>query len=111
MLFPNTEKTLPKESVQDDKNHTIESIIGIDIIDHLEKILEIGTKNYKDQITLNKLQFLTPAYYPDFVLLDKIKPDAYLRRKTTKGISPWITVCIRCIYPQISSQIHLKTYF
>lgn len=100
MTFPNNESTL--------KNN---SKVGIDIIDNLELVLENSSKDYKDQIPLNKLQFFTPAHFPDFVLLGVIKPDAYLRKKTTKGITHGLLFVLDAYIPRFLLRYSLKKIF
>ncbi len=100
MLFPNAEKD------KSDKATT-----GIDIIDYLEKILEIGTKNYEDKIPVTRLQFFTPAYFPSFILLDKLKPDAYLRKKSTKGIAHGLLFVLDAYIPRFLLRYTLKRIF
>lgn len=58
----------------------------IAIVDYLETELTTDRGNKEEKIPMNTLQFFTPAYFPSFILLEKIKPDAYLRKKTSKGI-------------------------
>lgn len=62
-----------------------ESKSGIDIIECLENVLEIGSKKMEEKSS-KSAQFFTTAYFPSFVLLKEIKPDGYIRRNSPKGI-------------------------
>ena len=63
------------------------------------------------KIPLNKLQFFTPSYFPYFLLLGKIKPDAYLRRKTTKGIAHGLLFVLDAYIPKLLLRFTIKRIF
>lgn len=104
MLFPNSEKKI-EESNKD------KSKVGIDIIDYMEIVLANSSEDYKDTIPLNKLQLFTPAHFPSFVLLEGIKPDAYLRKRTTKGISHGLLFVLDAYIPRFLLRYTLKRIF
>lgn len=87
------------------------SKVGIDIIDHLELILANGSQNIKDTLPLNKLQFFTPAYYPDFPLLTNIKQDAYLRKNTLQGIDHGLLFVLDAYIPRFLLRYTIKKIF
>ncbi len=78
-LFPIEAKQLRNsEDVRDKK---INTKTGITIVDYIKKILLENVPD-EEKIPMNTLQFITPSYFPDFILLEKIKPDAYIRKRT-----------------------------
>ncbi len=102
MLFSNTEKNIENKD---------KSKVGIDIVDYMEIVLANSSKDYKDTIPLNKLQFFTPAHFPSFVLLEGIKPDAYLRKRTTKGVSHGLLFVLDAYIPRFLLRYTLKRIF
>ena len=84
---------------------------GIDILDFLITILTTGKEENKGKVPLNKLQFFTSCHFPSFVLLEKIKPDAYLRKKTTKGIMHGLLFVLDAYIPRFILRYTLKRIF
>lgn len=99
MLFPNT-----------DKLHT-ETKTGIAIIDNLETQFTTNLPEEKVKIPTNILQFFTPSYLPSFILLDSIKPDAYLRKKTAKGIVHGFLFALDAYIPRFLLRYTLRRIF
>lgn len=83
---------------------------GIDIIDHLEQILTYNPENIKNPFPPNKVQFFTSSYYPDFPLLN-LKQDAYMRRKTSKGIEHGLLFVIDAYIPRFLLRYTIKRIF
>ncbi len=84
---------------------------GIAIVDYLETELTTDRGEKEEKIPQNKLQFFTPCYFPSFILLEKIKPDAYLRRKTTKGIVHGLLLVLDTYIPRFLLRYTLKRIF
>jgi hypothetical protein len=84
---------------------------GIDILDYLVTELTIDRGDKEEKIPINSLQFFTPAIFPPFILLEKIKPDAYLRKKTTKGITHGLLFVIDAYIPRFLLRYTLKRIF
>jgi hypothetical protein len=103
MLFPPSKD---KDGVNKKINKT-----GINILDFLITILRTGKEEGKGKIPLNKLQFFTPAFFPSDILLDKIKPDAYLRKKSTKGIVHGHLFVLDAYIPRFVLRYSLKRIF
>lgn len=102
-LFP-----APKNTEGEKKTQTK---TGIDILDYL--IIELTTDkgDEEEKIPINKLQFFTPAFFPSFILLEKIKPDAYLRRRTTKGIVHGLLFVLDAYIPRFVLRYAIKRIF
>ncbi|MCL4386327.1 MAG: replication-relaxation family protein [Cyanobacteria bacterium] len=83
----------------------------IDILNNLTDLLSTGKDMEIKKIPLNKLQFFTPSHYPSFLLLDKIKPDAYLRKKTKKGIVHGFLFVLDAYIPRLMLQYSVKRIF
>lgn len=81
----------------------------IDIYDHLLNILTVGED--KEKIPLNKLQFFTSAYFPSFKLLEEMKQDAYIRKKTTRGIDHGLLFVVDAYIPRFLLRYTLKRIF
>jgi len=107
MLFP------PQKSTDriDKKVNKAKEKTGIDIIDYLITELTTDKGDTEEKIPFNKLQFFTPAYYPSFILLEKIKPDAYLRKRTTKGIAHGLLFILDAYIPRFLLRYTLKHIF
>ncbi len=84
---------------------------GIAVVDSLLKILTTGKDEGEENMPFNTLEFFTPSYFPSFVLLDKIKPDAYIRIKTKAGISHGLLFVIDAYVPRLMLQYLLKKIF
>ena len=84
---------------------------GIDIIDSLITELTTDRGDKAEKIPINTLQFFTPAYFPPFILLEKIKPDAYLRKRTTKGIMHGLLFVLDSYIPRFLLRYSLKRIF
>ena len=109
-LFP-----LPKDTNGETKKVSkSQTKTGIDILDYLINVLTTGKEEGEkgaEKIPLNKLQFFTPSYFPYFLLLRKIKPDAYLRRKTTKGIVHGLLFVLDAYIPKLLLRFTIKRIF
>ncbi len=81
----------------------------IAILDNLIKGLTTGEMDEK--APLNTLQFFTSVNFPSFILLDKIKPDAYVRKKTTKGVTHELLFVLDAYVPRVMLQYFLKKIF
>jgi|SRR3989344_2351751 len=97
--------------VPSNDTHVGRSSVGIDIVDYLELILTNGSQNYKDTIPLNKLQFFTSVYYPSFALLENMKQDAYLRKKTTRGTDHGLLYVLDAYIPRFLLRYTFKRIF
>lgn len=79
-----------KEEISKGETSLTKFSTGIEIIDMLKTSLtvDVFSKKYlkQEKLPLNKIQFFTPAYFPDFELLKELKPDGYMRKKTSKGL-------------------------
>jgi len=84
---------------------------GIPIIDSLVHELTSDTGDTEEKIPMNRLQFFTPAYFPSFILLGKIKPDAYLRKKTVKGITHGLLFVLDAYIPRLLLRYKMKHIF
>jgi len=84
---------------------------GIAIIDYLVTELTTDRGEKAEKIPMNTRQFFTPAYFPPFILLEKIKPDAYLRKKTTKGIMHGLLFVVDAYVPRFLLRYTLKHIF
>lgn len=84
---------------------------GIDIIDCLVTELTYDREDKEEKIPLNTLQFFTPSYFPSFVLLKGIKPDAYIRKGTTKGIKHSLLFVLDAYIPRFLLRYNLKHIF
>lgn len=84
---------------------------GIDIVDNLITQLSTDTDEEKEKIPSNTLQFYTPSYFPSFILLDKIKPDAYLRKRTTKGITHGLLFALDAYIPRMMLRYLVQRIF
>ncbi len=82
---------------------------NIPIVDSLIHVLTSG--EHEETIPLNTWQFFTPAIYPSFILLEKIKPDAYVRRKTTGGITHSLLFVLDAYIPRVMLQYFIKKIF
>lgn len=103
-LFYNCEKTNEKND-----NH-LKRQINIDIVNNL--ITQLTTDSDKEEkVPLNILQFFTPAYYPLFPLLEKVKPDSYLRKRTTQGIDHGLLFVLDAYIPRFLLRYTLKRIF
>ncbi len=117
-------KRKEEESKEDNKNNTGKedaknqrinkginnSKTGIEIVDYLDEILTNDVPK-KEKIPLNTIQFFTPAYYPNFVLLDGIKPDGYMKKKTTDGINHALLFVLDAYIPRFLLRYSLKKIF
>ncbi|HUD09942.1 MAG TPA: replication-relaxation family protein [Patescibacteria group bacterium] len=109
-LFPSPKDT----NGETKKNRKSQTETGIDILDYLINVLTTGKEEGEKgagKIPLNKLQFFTPSYFPYFLLLGKIKPDAYLRRKTTKGIAHGLLFVLDAYIPKLLLRFTIKRIF
>ncbi len=79
------------------------------LIDILEHFLTYG--KHAETILLNTWQFFTPAMFPSFILLEKIKPDAYVRRKTKEGITHSLLFVLDAYIPKVMLQYFIKKIF
>lgn len=79
------------------------------IVDNLVKGLTTGEMG--DKIPLNTLQFFTSVNFLSFILLEKIKPDAYLRKKTSKGTTHGLLFVLDAYVPRVMLQYFLKKIF
>ena len=84
---------------------------GIDILDYLVTELTTDRRDKEEKIPINTLQFFTPAIFPPFILLEKIKPDVYLRNKVTKGIIHGLFFVIDAYIPRFLLRYTLKNIF
>ncbi len=82
---------------------------SVPILDSLIYVLTTGEG--KKNIPLNTLQFFTSVNFPSFTLLDKIKPDAYVRKKTTKGITHGLFFVLDTYVPRVMLQYFIKKIF
>ena len=82
---------------------------SIPIVDTLLHVLTSGKQ--AETIPLNTWQFFTPAIYPSFILLEKIKPDAYVRRKTKEGITRSLLFVLDAYVPRVMLQYFIKKIF
>ncbi len=97
-IFPiETKKLIDSENT---KNKKIGIKTGIAIVDYIKTLLLENVLN-EEKIPMNKAQFFTPSYFPDFILLDKIKPDAYARKGTTKGITHGFLFVLDAYIPRL----------
>lgn len=94
-----------------ERNNKIKGKTGIDIIDYLQTQLTTNTDEEEEKIPMNSIQFFTPAYFPSFVLLDGIKPDAYIRRRTIKGIRHAFLFVLDAYIPRFLLRYSLKHIF
>ena len=108
-LFP-PHKSTDKEN-KNKKGHHVKAKTGIDIIDYLITELTTDRGDKEEKIPINTLQFFTPAYFPSFILLEKIKPDAYLRKKTTKGITHGLLFVLDAYIPRFLLRYSLRRIF
>lgn len=83
----------------------------IPILENLVKELTTDIEEEKKKIPINTLEFFTPSYYPNFVLLEKIKSDAYVRKKTTKGITHGLLFVLDAYIPKVMLLYFLKKIF
>lgn len=97
---------IPPGSLTGNKSKT-----GIDIVDRFVTELTTGDAEEGKIIPKKKIQFFTPAFFPSFILLEKIKPDAYLRRKGTKGILHGLLFVIDAYVPRFLLRYTLKHIF
>lgn len=84
---------------------------SIPVVDNLVNELTLEIDEEKKIIPMNGLEFFTPAYYPAFILLEKIKPDAYIRKRTTKGITHGLLFVLDAYVPRVMLQYFLKKIF
>ena len=82
---------------------------NIDIVNTL--LTHLTTDTDEEKIPLNTMQFFTAAYYPSFILLEKIKPDAHLRKKTTKGITHGLLFVFDSYISRLVLRYRLKRIF
>lgn len=82
---------------------------SIAVLDNLLQVLTSGEG--KKNTPLNTLQFFTSVNFPSFILLEKIKPDAYVRKKTTKGITHGLFFVLDAYVPRVMLQYFLKRIF
>lgn len=82
---------------------------NIAILDSLIKGLTTG--EMEEKAPLNTLQFFTSVNFPSFILLEKIKPNAYVRKKTTKGITHGLFFVLDAYVPRVMLQYLLKKIF
>ena len=83
---------------------------NIDIVQTLITHITTDTDE-EEKIPLNKVQFFTPANFPTFTLLGKIKPDAYLRKKTTKGVTHGLLFVLDSYISRLVLRYTLKRIF
>ncbi len=108
MLFPTIKKEFKeKESMSEE----VKGKTDIAIVDYLETELITDRGEKEEKVPQNKLQFFTPAYFPSFILLEKIKPDAYLRKKTSKGIVHGLLFVLDAYIPRFLLRYTLKRIF
>jgi len=84
---------------------------GIAIVDSLITELTTDRGDTEEKIPMNTLQFFTPAYFPRFILLEKIKPDAYLRRRTPKGVTHGLLFVLDAYIPRLLLRYKVKHVF
>jgi len=82
---------------------------NIDIVNTL--LTHLTTDTNEEKIPLNSVQFFTPADFPTFTLLGKIKPDAYLRKKTTKGVTHGLLFVLDSYISRLVLRYRLKSIF
>ena len=87
------------------------NITGIPIVDSLIHELTTDGGDTEEKVPMNTLQFFTPAYFPSFVLLEKIKPDAYLRRRTAKGVTHGLVFVLDAYIPRLLLRYKMKHIF
>ncbi len=83
----------------------------IPIIDILLKELTTDTEGKEEKVPLNILQFFTPSYFPSFILLGRIKPDAYLRKRTRNGITHGLLIALDAYIPRLMLRYLLERIF
>ncbi|HSW98176.1 MAG TPA: hypothetical protein VLF89_10200 [Candidatus Saccharimonadales bacterium] len=81
----------------------------IPMIDDLVKILTTDTN--EEKIPFNTVQFFTPALFPSFILLEKLKPDGYIRRRTKSGIGHGFIFIIDAYIPRFLLRYTIKRIF
>jgi hypothetical protein len=91
------------------ENNNKKSKTGINILDLVANQLTVY--EVPDKIPLNTVQFFTSAFYPDFVLLKSLKQDAYIRRRTTKGINHGILFVLDAYIPRFLLRYTLQRIF
>lgn len=97
MLFTN-DKII---SVKKSKSKEAKEETGIDILYYLVTELTINRKDLEEKIPMNRLQFFTPAYFPSSILLEKIKPDAYIRKRTKNGSTHGLLFVLDAYVPRL----------
>ena len=89
----------------------VQPTTGIAIIDALVSELTTDRGDTEEKIPMNRLQFFTPASFPPFMLLEKIKPDAYLRKRTPKGITHGLLFVLDAYIPRLLLRYKMKHIF
>jgi hypothetical protein len=84
---------------------------GVSIADVFVHELTTDSGNTEEKIPMNKLQFFTPAYFPSFILLEKIKPDSYLRKRTVKGVTHGLLFVLDAYIPRLLLRYKMKHIF
>jgi DNA-binding PadR family transcriptional regulator len=102
-LFPPQKNT--------DMINKAETKTGIDIIDYLIKELTVGGGDKEEKIPVDTLQFFTPACFPSFILLEKIKPDAYMRKRITGGTVHALLFVLDAYIPRFVLRYSLRRIF
>jgi len=85
---------------------------GITIInDILYQLKTADINEEKKRMTLNELEFFTPAYFCPFKLLEGIKPDAYVRKRTAKGVKHGFLFVLDAYIPRFLLRYSIKHIF
>lgn len=95
----------------EDPKHKKTSIkTGIAIVDYIKTLLLENVPD-EEKIPMNLLQFFTPSYLPDFILLDKIKPDSYIRKKTRSGTTYGFLFVLDAYIPRLMLRFLVQRIF
>ncbi|MDE2590302.1 MAG: replication-relaxation family protein, partial [Patescibacteria group bacterium] len=93
---------------KDTRKNTSESKTGIEILDYLIHELTIGKK---EEAQIDTIHFFTPANFPDFILIEKMKPDAYVQRRITNDIIHGFHFVFDAYIPRFLLKYTLKRIF
>ncbi len=104
-------KEIEAKGQEKSKTNKAKTKTDIAIVDYLETQLTTDIPQSKEKIPTNTLQFFTPAYFPSSILLEKIKPDAYVRKRTTKGVIHGFLFVLDAYIPRFLLRYSLKRIF
>ncbi|MCL4384110.1 replication-relaxation family protein [Patescibacteria group bacterium] len=81
---------------------------SIFVVDYLVEVLKTGKFR---EASNNATEFFTPACFPPFVLLTTMKPDAYIRKRSKKGITRGLIYIIDAYVPRFLLRYLVKHIF